>query len=107
MLEGHAGGSEDPEEAARLGRFFAGWPTPFPDKATARAYLGGDAVVDAWVDDLEITPDGLRPRFDADVMERTIEAVHVPRWAEWEALGVRTLAVFAKEECSQRGTGTG
>lgn len=30
-------------------------------------------------------------------MERTISAVHEPRWAEWEALDTRTLAVFAKD----------
>jgi hypothetical protein len=32
--------------------------------APARAHLGGGAVVDAWVDDLETT-NGLRARFDA------------------------------------------
>lgn len=29
-------------------------------------------------------------------MQRVIEAVHEPRWDEWEALTVPTLAVFAK-----------
>jgi pimeloyl-ACP methyl ester carboxylesterase len=97
MLEGHVAGSADPDEAARLGRFFASWPTPFVDRAAARAHLGHDAVVGAWVDDLEVTADGLRPCFDADVMERTIAAVHVPRWAEWAAVEVPTLAVFAAD----------
>ena len=97
MLEGHAAGSDDPEGAASLGRYFASWPTPFADEAAARVYLGGAPVVDAWVADLEATPEGLVPRFDADVMERSIEAVHEPRWEEWEALQVPTLAVFAKE----------
>ena len=36
------------------------------------------------------------PRFDAAVMQRVIETVHEPRWDEWEALTVPTLAVFAK-----------
>src|SRR5699024_12803861 len=40
MLEGHAAGSDDEEDAARLGRFFASWPVPFADVATARSYLG-------------------------------------------------------------------
>lgn len=42
-----------------------------------------------------VTPEGLMPRFDADIMERTILEVHAARWAEWEALEVPTLAVFA------------
>lgn len=95
MLEGHMAGTDDPEEAVGPSRSFASWPTPFVDEAAVREYLGSDAVVDAWIDDLEATLDGLRPRFDADVMERTIAAVHEPRWAEWEALAVPTLAVFA------------
>lgn len=97
MLEGHVAGNEDPGEAAMLGRYFASWPVPFADEATAREFLGDDAIVDAWVADLEAGPEGLRPRFDADIMERTIQAVHEPRWAQWEALEVPTLAVFAKD----------
>ena len=97
MLEGHVAGSDDEEDAARLGRFFASWPVPFADAAAARRHLGAAAIVDAWIADLEATPHGLRPRFDADVMQRTIEAVHVSRWAEWEALRVPTLAIFAKD----------
>lgn len=54
MLEGHVSGSEDPDEAVALGRYFASWPVPF----------------------------------DATVMQRTIEAVHEPRWQEWTALRV-------------------
>lgn len=30
-------------------------------------------------------------------MQRTIEAVHEPRWEEWEALKVPTLAIFAND----------
>jgi pimeloyl-ACP methyl ester carboxylesterase len=96
MLEGHVAGSDDPRDAARLGEFFASWPVPFADEAAARAFLGSDAIARAWVADLEPTPDGLRPRFDADVMRRTIEAVHAPRWAEWGSLGPPTLVVFAR-----------
>lgn len=96
MLEGHVAGDTDPESAAGLGRFFASWPSTFRDASHAREFLGGEAIADAWVEDLESTPDGLRPRFDADIMERTIRAVHAPRWQEWEQLAVPTLAVFAR-----------
>lgn len=96
MLEGHVKGSDDPGEAAQLGSYFASWPVPFEDEAAAREFLGGDAIVDAWVADFELADHGLVPRFDAAVMQRVIEAVHEPRWDEWEALTVPTLAVFAK-----------
>ncbi|HIY67559.1 MAG TPA: alpha/beta hydrolase [Candidatus Agrococcus pullicola] len=96
MLEGHVSGSDDPNEAVGLGRYFASWPVPFEDEAAAREFLGEDAIVDAWVADLQQTEAGLVPRFDAAVMQRTIEAVHEPRWSEWEALQVPTLTVFAR-----------
>lgn len=97
MLEGHVRGSDDPGEVVGLGKFFASWPLPFTDEDEARAFLGDGAIVDAWIADLEAASDGLRPRFDADVMQRTIAAVHQPRWEEWEALKVPTLALFAKD----------
>jgi pimeloyl-ACP methyl ester carboxylesterase len=96
MLEGHPAGSADPQDAADLGAFFASWPIPFPDAAAARSFLGDSPLTEAWVADLEQTPSGLRPRFDADVMQAVITAVHEPRWAEWENLAVPTTAVFAR-----------
>lgn len=96
MLEGHVAGSDDPEEAVRLGRYFASWPVPFKNEAAAREFLGDNAIVDAWLADLRWTEGGLVPRFAPEVMRRTIEAVHEPRWAEWEALRVPTCAIFAK-----------
>lgn len=96
MLEGHVAGSDGRDEAAGLGRYFASWPLPFADVATARGQLGDDAIVDAWIADLETTQEGLVPRFDADIMERTIAAVHESGWAEWENLEVPILAVFAR-----------
>ena len=96
MLEGHVAGSDDADDAAGLGRYFAAWPVPFADEGAARDFLGGAAIVDAWVADLRTTSEGLVPPFDADIMERTIAAVHEPRWMEWETLRVPTLAVFAE-----------
>ena len=96
MLEGHASGSDDPREAAGLGRYSASWPVPFEDESAAREFLGEVAIVDAWGADLQKRDHGLVPRFDATVMQRTIEAVHEPRWGEWETLQVPTLAIFAR-----------
>lgn len=95
MLEGHVAGDRDPAVATAIGQYFASWPVPFADKQEAREFLGTDAVVDAWLTDLERGPQGLAPRFDAHVMEEIIAAVHEPRWSEWENLRVPTLAVFA------------
>ena len=96
LLEGHVAGSDRPEEARELGAYFASWPAPFADAGEARAFLGESVLTEAWIDDLEHTSDGLRPRFDADIMRRTITAVHEPRWTEWEGLAVPALAVFAE-----------
>ncbi|MFY7067791.1 alpha/beta fold hydrolase [Nocardiopsis changdeensis] len=95
LLEGHPAGGEGPEGAARIGAFFASWPLPFPDRAAARAFLGSDVLSRAWAADLAEGPDGLRPRFDADVMEAVVAAADEPRWAEWEGVAAPTLAVFA------------
>lgn len=96
MLEGHVRGSDRPEEAHELGQFFASWPIPFADRRAARAFLGNSPLAAAWIDDLEVTLWGLRPRFDPDVMKLTIAAVHASRWTEWENLTTPTLAVFAE-----------
>ncbi|MGZ0152784.1 alpha/beta fold hydrolase [Kribbella sp. WER1] len=96
MLEGNAAGDDRPEEARKIGEYFASWPVPFEDEAAARAYLGDGPLAVAWCNDLERTEDGLRPRFDADVMEATIAAVQEDRWAEWERLEPQTLAVFGE-----------
>lgn len=97
MLEGHPAGDPDPAAAAAIGKYFASWPVPFADEQEAREFLGTDAVVAAWIADFEPGHRGLTPRFDADVMEQIIAAVHEPRWSEWENLRVPTLAVFAQD----------
>lgn len=96
MLEGHVAGSDRDDEAHELGEHLASWPIPFSDQEHARSFLGTSVLAEAWLADLELTHDGLRPRFDADVMQQTIAAVHAPRWAEWEHLRVPALAIFAE-----------
>lgn len=60
------------------------------------AFLGDRPLTDAWVNDLEPTAEGLRPRFDPDIMQTAIAAVQEDRWTEWESLTVPALAVFAE-----------
>jgi pimeloyl-ACP methyl ester carboxylesterase len=94
LLEGDQG-SGTAEDHAAIGAFFRSWPTPFPDRAAAQAALGDGPLAQAWVDDLEQRPDGLRPRFDADVMQAVIEGVGEPRWEEWESVTAPTLVLYA------------
>ncbi|MEU7876230.1 alpha/beta hydrolase [Dactylosporangium sp. NPDC049140] len=95
MLEAGVGGAEPGDDyPARLGRWFAAWPVPFADRDAAEAFLGGTATARAWAADLDATGDGLRPRFDADVMQAAIEPVAVAaRWDEWRSITAPTLLV--------------
>lgn len=94
LLETDAG-SGTPEEHAALGAWLAGWEVPFASRAQAAQALGGGALARAWASDLEETPDGFRPRFDADVMVDVIREVAVPRWYEWASVTAPTLVVYA------------
>lgn len=96
MLEGNQGGGSAEEHAA-LGDFFRSWDVPFASRQAAAAALGDGPLARAWADDLEQRADGFYPRFDADIMLATIEAVGRPRWAEWERIDVPVLVVFADE----------
>jgi pimeloyl-ACP methyl ester carboxylesterase len=93
MLEGGVGGSED-DYPSRLGKWFASWPVPFPDRAAAVEFLGGSPLARAWAADLEAHPDGYRPRFDPDIMEAAIRPVaETALWSSWQAVRAPTLLV--------------
>ncbi len=96
LLEADVHGG-DPGEAAAVGEFFGSWPAPFASRAEATAFLGATALARAWAADLEPTAEGYRPRFDPAVMEAVLQAVHVPRWADWAAVRAPTTVVFAAE----------
>ncbi|WP_229586575.1 alpha/beta fold hydrolase [Kocuria sp. CCUG 69068] len=96
LLEADVHGG-DPGEAAAVGKFFRSWPAPFASRAEATDVLGASPLAKAWVADLEPTDQGYRPRFDPAVMEAVLQAVHVPRWAEWAAVAAPTTVVFAAE----------
>ncbi|MGA7203535.1 MAG: GrpB family protein, partial [Specibacter sp.] len=69
-------------------------PVPFRDRAAARMFLGESPLAVAWLDDFEEEPDGLWPRFDADIMAGCLGALAAPRWREWEAVQAPSLAVY-------------
>ncbi|WP_433073104.1 alpha/beta fold hydrolase [Dactylosporangium sp. CA-052675] len=95
MLEAGVGGAEPGDDyPARLGRWFAAWPVPFASRAAAVAHLGATPAAHAWAADLAEGEDGLRPRFDADVMEAAIAPVAaVARWDAWRSITAPTLLV--------------
>ncbi|NJC24015.1 pimeloyl-ACP methyl ester carboxylesterase [Arthrobacter pigmenti] len=93
LLESDAGRGTEAEHQ-ELGAYFSSWPTPFRDQLEARSFLGDGPLQRAWVEDLEMRPDGLHPRFDADVMVETMRAVAVPRWEEWERVACPTTVVY-------------
>jgi pimeloyl-ACP methyl ester carboxylesterase len=96
MLEAGVGGDEG-DYPAKLGAFFSSWPVPFPDVGTAAGFLGPTPIGRAWLDDLEQCADGLRPRFDADVMRAAITGVAaLARWDEWQRVKAPTLLVLAE-----------
>ncbi|WP_247046243.1 alpha/beta fold hydrolase [Arthrobacter rhizosphaerae] len=96
LLESGPGGGS-PAEYEGIGDFFRSWPVPFPDREAARAYLGDGPLPRAWVADLEDRADGLWPRFDPDVMVKTMNDVIIPRWAEWESVSAPTLVVYGEK----------
>jgi pimeloyl-ACP methyl ester carboxylesterase len=60
-----------PDEAGieRVADWLASWPVPFASCADAVAFLGGPSRwAEVWAAGLEATGDGLRPRFDSEVM---------------------------------------
>ena len=55
--------------------YFDAWPKPFPSREAAIAHFGGPALQsEMWADGLEELDGGLWPRWDAEVMSRTIRA---------------------------------
>jgi pimeloyl-ACP methyl ester carboxylesterase len=95
MLEAGVGG-DDGDYPAELGAFFSGWPVPFADAEAAAGFLGRTPIAQAWVDDLEQAPGGLRPRFEPDVMRAAITPVAAQaRWDEWQQVEAPTLLVLA------------
>jgi pimeloyl-ACP methyl ester carboxylesterase len=94
LLEGGPGGGTR-EKNAEMREWFGSWPLPFADLAAASAFLGDGALGRAWLADLAPAPDGWRPRFDAATMERVINEVIEPRWAQWQQVLAPTLVVYA------------
>ena len=88
-------GGDGAASAAAITRSLRRWPVPFASRTAAVAHFGGPGPrAEAWADGLEPRDDGLWPRFDVDVMARTIqEADDHTYWDEWERIACPLLVI--------------
>jgi pimeloyl-ACP methyl ester carboxylesterase len=97
MIEGDIGGGGSAELAA-LRTALSSWPVPFPTYDSAVQFFGGDNELGyAWADGFEQRTDGLWPRWNLEVMIRTMVPVFEREyWPEWESLPHPTLLVLGQ-----------
>ncbi|MEV4339456.1 alpha/beta hydrolase [Streptomyces sp. NPDC049590] len=87
----------DPRAPRNIGAWLDSWPVPFPSRAAAVSFFGGGPVGEGWAAGLERHGDGLRPRFDRDVMVASVaENARRSSRPAWRRVGCPTLAVFAR-----------
>ena len=88
----------DDETVEAVADYFDAWPKPFPSREAAIDHFGGPSLLaEMWADGLEERDGGFWPRWDAEVMTRTIgEAFGRDYWEQWEAIRCPTLAVRAE-----------
>jgi pimeloyl-ACP methyl ester carboxylesterase len=87
------------QKAAEVQAALERWPVPFPSAAAAEAFFGGPSVRgEAWTRGLRRAGDGLRPRFEVEVVTRMLqEAVAEDCWEEWSRIACPTLVVRGAE----------
>jgi pimeloyl-ACP methyl ester carboxylesterase len=87
----------DEAEVTEVAEWLRRWPVPFPTRDAAAAFFGGPSLrAEAWADGLEDRGDGWWPRFDVDVMVRTLrEAAALDYWRDWEGIRCPALVVRA------------
>ncbi|MGV9640574.1 alpha/beta fold hydrolase [Streptomyces sp. NPDC003514] len=96
LVEAGAGGPS-PDTPAAVGAWLDSWPTPFPSREAAAAFLGRGAVGAGWAAGLEEREDGWWPRFDRDVMVGSLaENARRSFWPEWERVTCPALLVLAR-----------
>jgi pimeloyl-ACP methyl ester carboxylesterase len=95
----HGGEPADVVEAdlADLDAALRRWPVPFASRDAAVAFFGGPSLsAEAWADGLEPRDGAWWPRFDIEVMVRTLrEAASGSHWVQWERIACPTLVVRA------------
>jgi pimeloyl-ACP methyl ester carboxylesterase len=99
MVEAGPGGGGDASShdanVAELGDALRRWPVPFPSREAAVDFFGGPSLTaKAWTGGLERRDGGWWPRFDIEVMMRTLhEADSQSYWERWEDISCPALVV--------------
>lgn len=87
----------DPEWPVHIRQWFDSWPVPFPSREAAVAFFGGGAVGRGWADGLAERGGQWWPRFDRDVLVRSVtEAARHSFAHEWERVTCPTLLILAQ-----------
>ncbi|MCX4870682.1 MULTISPECIES: alpha/beta fold hydrolase [unclassified Streptomyces] len=90
-------GGPNPNGPVDIGGWLDSWPTPFPSREAAAAFLGGGPVGAGWAAGLEEREGGWWPRFDRDVMVRSLaENAQRSFRYEWGQVMCPTLVVLAQ-----------
>jgi pimeloyl-ACP methyl ester carboxylesterase len=101
LADASPAGFEDADAAeanvADLGRSLGRWPVPFASRDAALEFFGAPSLsAEAWADGMEQRDGGWWPRFDVEVMVRTLrEATSRSYWEQWERIACPTLVVRA------------
>jgi pimeloyl-ACP methyl ester carboxylesterase len=101
LADASPGGGDEADamevDLAELEKSLRRWPVPFASRDAAVAFFGGPSLnAEAWADGLEHRDGGWWPRFDIDVMVRTLrEAVSRSCWEDWERIACPSLVVRA------------
>ncbi|RDG38502.1 alpha/beta fold hydrolase [Streptomyces corynorhini] len=87
----------DAEWPGHARRWFDSWPASFPSYDAAVRFFGGGAIGRGWADGLEERGGRWWPRFDRDVLVRSVaEAARHSFAHEWERVTCPTLLILAE-----------
>lgn len=96
LIEAGPGGP-NPDTPAKIGSWLDSWPVPFTSRRAAAEFLGAGPVGEGWAAGLEERDGGWWPRFDRDVMVRSLaENAQRSFWQEWGQITCPTLVVLAQ-----------
>ncbi|MYY00762.1 MULTISPECIES: alpha/beta hydrolase [unclassified Streptomyces] len=96
LVEAGCGGP-NPGLPAHIGNWLDSWPTPFPSPEAAAAFFGGGSLGAGWAAGLEQRADGWWPRFDRDVLVRSLaENAQRSFHDAWTRVTCPTLLVLAR-----------
>ena len=88
-----------PHVQEAVGNWLESWPVPFQSREAALAFFGGDTLwARGWASGLEISSDGLRPRFDVEVMVASLDEIAtISYWDDWSKVRAPSLIVRAEK----------